>query len=258
VIATVVSSYLSFGLSWASAYIDHRDDDRERDVKSKNQRWRAVLDALHLGLGLSQIIYGFALWVCAASIYGNDSQDLHAVLAYALSFLAAFSYRPMRPAYRAQYRRVRSIRGGISWFYMMMLIVTGLVKNIRDLREARPERPGYDLSAYFGFWSMAFLSRDLMFENLKKDVAEDSRHRSWHRLVMVPLEVLINVVPFSWTVVHILYLKFGRSPDCNMRNSEEDQWTVGQMLSMLMLAASLFPGLDAYACKATTVEDSDF
>jgi hypothetical protein len=131
---------------------------------------------------------------------------------------------------------------------MMMLMVTMVVCSFRNVKEPRPKRPTYDFSAYCNFWATSYLSRDSQLQELKKEVNNHTRPKR-HRTCLAILEILMNVMPFVWTLVHILYLKFGHLPDCDLSNVEEDQWTIGQLLAMVMLVGFMFPGFDAWAGK---------
>ncbi|KAK0796524.1 pre-rRNA-processing protein esf1 [Friedmanniomyces endolithicus] len=203
--------------------------------------WRRVFDTLLMGMGLNQLITGLALLICAWHKFGLGSLDSHAVLAYTTSMLSAFSYAKVPPLPDKPHVKSQLFRSLVLLVYLILYIVR---------IAAWEHNGGADvLWVSFGAYTILAICQLLQAWLWWREFRKPSASKPENYLSGLGLDFSSSLIATILALYSTLSLKFGAQnqwSECNLNSSSKNEWTFGQVLAVVLLAAPVLPGVDAY------------
>ncbi|KAK0311212.1 pre-rRNA-processing protein esf1 [Friedmanniomyces endolithicus] len=187
--------------------------------------WRRVFDLLLMGMGLNQLITGLALLICQWHKFGLGSLDPHAILAYTTTMLSAFSYAKVPPLPDRPHVKSQLFRSLVFLIYLIIYIVR---------IAAWEHNGGADVLWAWLWW---------------REFRKTSTSKPGDDLSGLGLDYFSSLAATILALYSTLSLKFGAQnqwSECNLNSSSENEWTFGQVLAVVLLAAPVLPGVDAY------------
>ena len=209
-----------------------------------------ALDKLLLGFGINQQIMGIALTCVSIVTYGWFPRDMHANFSFQLGCLASSSYirDPDILLKPRGHRNGLVLRKYCSYIYGVLAVcrVPGVVYREDYRLFSLLSAAGafvLVLPARFEIpidWWMDCNCQDKKRHDIycpKLGAEEALRHFHW----------ISGLSVFTWSTWYVISLKWKHaSEDCDFNTAEEDQWTFGQILAVLMLLSCLTAAYDAF------------
>ena len=243
---------------------------------SGNLNFRVILRMSHyilsrtlLGLGMNQLVAGFAMYIstliqyvnsCSRIAgyiatfqkfslidihrYGARSRDPHAALGFALASLSMFSQLQVTIVQQRLVDVGVFIRSSAFLVYVLALLITTCVgfnatHGVVDLVGACL---GFGFGTAFVFQAFSDILTISFFGYMGHEAMG-----AMYSLVPILAGVAISSLFTMWYLVRSLMLKFDdeAAHGCNLNAAEENEWTLGQMFAVIMLVALLLPAVDA-------------
>lgn len=246
--------------------------------QEKVRIWHRVLDTILLGLSLNQLVAGLGLWTCTVIAFQFKSGDPHAVLAYNMS--AASSFSQLQIPYvlhkqgkaRRSDRRIARLRRHLFDINLLLLLLSAVVQTEETHNPSA--MIGFAVALFFSYYARLVASQRVADYMDRKTKALE--HTKWSRR---PLHASLRgcrmlfrkfdtspvsrtMCSFSisagftlWALVVVIRLKlfphrFGYT-NCDLNTEDENRWTFGQILAVLMIVAIVLPGFDTYFGEST-------
>lgn len=214
--------------------------------------WYQILIELALGLGLNQIIAGLGLLICTLAKYPVSTRDPHATLAHSMSLLSMASQALVIPSLQFSSLEMTNLRIWLTCVYTYIFIIPsalGLNKthDVTDLVGAVLCGQVICLSAYFG--TKADPPRSLLEQRVQRAMGETLyRSASGKRKALLALTFTTGAAFSTYYLSRVMQLKFdpGYAGGCDMNTAKENEWTLGQIFALVMLAALLLPAREIY------------
>ena len=218
---------------------------RVNDRRKKLGLWHRVLDKALLGLGLNQLVAGYALMVSNLWTYRSLSNDPHALLAMWLSGSSMIGQAMIPFVLQRPNKSHAYFSLWASNIYMLGLSIMGTVQAPMTLLWGSTA-----VLASTVIFAATKSIRDLLLDPAQvQSITEDRDSKP--DISEIPLLQVVSFVIFGSAVIggliRALQLKFGRSKlGCDLNAAEENAWTLGQVLAVIMLLALVLPTLSAY------------
>lgn len=214
--------------------------------------WYHILTELALGLGFNQIITGLGLLICTLAKYPVSTRDPHATLAHSMSLLSMASQALVVPSLHYPRLEIINLRIWLTCLYTYISIIPsaiGLRKthDVTDLVGAVLCGQVICLSAYFG--AKADPPRSPLEHRVQQAMGETLyRSASRKRKALLALTFAVGAVFSMYYLVRVMQLKFDPeyAGGCDMNTAKENEWTLGQIFALIMLAALLLPAREIY------------
>lgn len=215
--------------------------------------WHYISSELALSLGFNQIITGLALLICTLAKYNISSRDPHVSLARTLSLLSVASQALVGFNVQISQGTTSGIRGWLSVLYIYTFIIVNAIgfKKTHDVANLI----GAVLLGFVISWPGLFDLVALMKEGSNSDSDEvPSRRTTRNRNFAFASSLIVEAVFVTYYTVRVFQLKYDSDTTggCDLNTAEVNQWTLGQILALIMLVAPFLSARETYRSTYTT------
>ena len=219
-------------------------------LNGRYRYWHQALDKILLGLGLNQQVTGIALTCASLLTYGLVPKDMHASFSYQLGCLAFSSYirDPNILLNPHSHRKALILRRYCAYVHILMTLclLHGVFLHMKD-----------DLFSSLSTFEVGLQMIPTYFE-IRVDWFTDCdcQDKRRHDIVCSKFDNFKSIGQLHWfpsipafalSMWYVTSLKWKHASEvCDFNTPEEDKWTYGQILAVLMLMTCLGTAYDAF------------
>ena len=207
-----------------------------------HEYWHQACDKFLLGLGMNQLITGIVLTCVSFLKYGWFPKDMHANFSYQLGCLASSSYirDPHILLKPRSHRKALVLRKYCSYIYVALAM--SLIPGIMHREDYRL----FGILSASGPYLLVLPARGEIPIDWLMALPNSEDKRRYDEGTRL-LHWLSGLFVFTWSMWYAISLKWKHaSEDCDFSTTEEDKWTFGQILAVMMLLSCLSIAYDAF------------
>lgn len=200
------------------------------------------------GLGSTQLLTSWAITIAGTQAYPDSFEDPHAILAALLSLLASTTQAvPLWSGVLREKPWIQKFRQSLHGIHMIVFLGSFIGRSGAKTAESTPPVVVWSvttITVLSVFWNLG-LTLVVVFRRTKK--------RAMKRSDKTTAAVIgyLALVPTLYLISLVFYMKFG-SKACPLNSSEDNAWSYGQFLAILMAAAPFVAAVEDFISELDT------